>query len=235
MEAVDVKIDLYKDLIELVGKNDTTILQACKEMDVSPSTYYKYKKIYEEGGYEYLREMLHGYTNVGLRHLSIELKTKLYDVIRENPGFGPKRISDELNTEKYGYVELLPRLIYEELKRAKLNHRKQRERFVERGGKRRLKPPGTPLLTLDGEVMVGGFRTEGVEAIPKIFAPEQQVATGSRKERIISAKSNKNGNDEKEQPEQEEVADNDKEITSEPKETDDNTNIISEEVDKKER
>ena len=171
MEAEDVKIDLFKSLFELAGKNDRTILQACNEMDVSPSTYYKYKKIYEEGGYEYLREMLHGYTNVGLRHLSIELKTKLYEVIRENPAFGPKRISDELNTEKYGYVELLPRLIYEELKRAKLNHRKQRERFVQRGGKRRLKPPGTPLLTLDGEVMVGGFRSDKLDAIPKSFRP----------------------------------------------------------------
>jgi serine phosphatase RsbU (regulator of sigma subunit) len=234
MEAEDVKIDLFKNLFELAGKNDRTILQACNEMDVSPSTYYKYKKIYEEGGYEYLREMLHGYTNVGLRHLSIELKTKLYEVIRENPGFGPKRISDELNTEKYGYVELLPRLIYEELKRAKLNHRKQRERFVQRGGKRRLKPPGTPLLTLDGEVMVGGFRSEKLDAIPKVFAPQQQ-ATGSRKERIISAKSNKNGKDEQENSEKKELAGNEDEITSEPKDSDDNTNIISEEVDKKER
>jgi hypothetical protein len=226
---------MFKDLFELAGKSDITILEACKEMDVSPSTYYKYKKIYEEGGYEFLREMLHGYTNVGLRHLSIEMKTKLYDVIRENPGFGPKRISDELNTEKYSYVELLPRLIYEELKRAKLNHRKQRERFVQRGGKRRLKPPGTPLLTLDGEVMVGGFRSEEeMEVIPKIFAPQAQ-ASGTRKERIISARTNKNGSEETSPSTDEETVENDQEISSDQEETDDNTNIISEEVDKKER
>ncbi|UCF65703.1 MAG: SpoIIE family protein phosphatase, partial [bacterium] len=236
MEAVDVKIDMFKDLFELAEKNDTTILQACKDMDVSPSTYYKYKKIYEEGGYDYLREMLHGYTNVGLRHLSIEIKTKLYDIIREHPEYGPKRISDELLTEKYSFVEINPRLIYEELKRAKLNHRKQRERFVQRGGKRRLKPPGTPLLTLDGEVMVGGYRSEEFDTIPKVFAPQQVARTGGLKEKLISVKSNKNGNQSSNNSdESDENADssNDVKITSDREPTDDNINIIPEEADKK--
>jgi transposase len=238
MEAVDVKIDMFKDLFELAGKDNTTILEACKEMDVSPSTYYKYKKIYEEGGYDYLREMLHGYTNVGLRHLSIEIKTKLYDIIREHPHFGPKRISDELFTEKYGFVEINPRLVYEELKRAKLNHKKQRERFVQRGGKRRLKPPGTPLLTLDGEVMVGGYRSEEFDTIPKVFAPTQVVRSSGVKEKILTAKSNKNGeepsNDLNENGNDHESA-NDVKITSDDDNVDDNINIMPEEAGKKDR
>jgi serine phosphatase RsbU (regulator of sigma subunit)/anti-sigma regulatory factor (Ser/Thr protein kinase) len=239
MEAVDVKIDMFKNLFELAGKSDVTILQACKEMDVSPSTYYKYKKIYDEGGYEYLREMLHGYTNVGLRHLSIEIKTKLYDIIREHPGYGPKRISDELNNEKYGYVEIPPRLIYEELKRAKLNHRRQRERFVERGGKRRLKPPGTPLLTLDGEVMVG-FRSDELEKIPQIFQAQAPASNVQRKERILSVQGNKNGSEEEVQTEGEKAEEsasdkNDGKMTSDEGKSDDNVNVISEDQLKKER
>ena len=238
MEAVDVKIDMFKDLFELAGKDNTTILEACKEMDVSPSTYYRYRKIYEEGGFDYLREMLHGYTNVGLRHLSIEIKTKLYDIIREHPHYGPKRISDELFSEKYGFVEINPRLIYEELKRAKLNHKKQRKRFVQRGGKRRLKPPGTPLLTLDGEVMVGGYRSEEFDTIPKVFAPTQVVRTGRLKEKILTAKSNKNGNqssnDTNENDNGPDSA-NDVKNTSDEDNVDDNINIIPEEAGKKER
>jgi serine phosphatase RsbU (regulator of sigma subunit)/anti-sigma regulatory factor (Ser/Thr protein kinase)/transposase len=238
MEAVDVKIDMFKDLFELAGKDNTTILEACKEMDVSPSTYYKYKKIYEEGGYDYLREMLHGYTNVGLRHLSIEIKTKLYDIIREHPGYGPKRISDDLLLEKYGFVEIHPRLIYEELKRAKLNHKKQRERFVQRGGKRRLKPPGTPLLTLDGEVMVGGYRSEDFDIIPKVFAPTQVARTGGLKAKILTAKSDKNSDQASKDtmegnngPDSE----NDIKITSDDDNVDDNINIMPEEAEKKDR
>ena len=36
-----------------------------------------------------------------------EMQTPMqnYDIIREHPGYGPKRISDDLNNEKYGYVE----------------------------------------------------------------------------------------------------------------------------------
>ncbi|OGB65667.1 MAG: hypothetical protein A2Y94_04725 [Caldithrix sp. RBG_13_44_9] len=240
MEAVDVKIDMFKNLFELAGKNDVTILQACKEMDVSPSTYYKYKKIYDEGGYEYLREMLHGYTNVGLRHMSVEVKTKLYDIIREHPDFGPKRISDELNTEKYGYVEVLPRLIYEELKRAKLNLQRQREKFVQRGGKRRLKPPGTPLLTLDGEVMVG-FRSDEQEVAPNIFNIATPIFPGKAKEILLSKKSSRKeksasiSSDDQDLEPLDTGPAPDVKISSDENKADDNVNIISEETDKKER
>ncbi len=240
MEAVDVKLEMFKNLFELAGKNDVTILQACKEMDVSPSTYYKYKKMYDEGGFEYLREMLHGYTNVGLRHMSIEVKTKLYDIIREHPEYGPKRLSDELNTEKYGFVEVNPRLIYEELKRAKLNLQKQREKFVQRGGKRRLKPPGTPLLTLDGEVMVG-FRSDEKEVEANIFNVTAAPSASKKKEILLAKKSN-NKEDETSistfdlESESAEMASNSttKNSTAENK-VDDNVNIISEETGKKER
>jgi serine phosphatase RsbU (regulator of sigma subunit)/anti-sigma regulatory factor (Ser/Thr protein kinase) len=240
MEAVDVKIDMFKNLFELAGKDDVTILQACKEMDVSPSTYYKYKKIYDEGGYEYLREMLHGYTNVGLRHMSVEVKTKLYDIIREHPDFGPKRISDELNTEKYGYVEILPRLIYEELKRAKLNLQRQREKFVQRGGKRRLKPPGTPLLTLDGEVMVG-FRSDEQEVVPNIFNVPIAASASKAKEILLSKKSKNKENaasiatDEHELEALDTASLPDVKNSSDENKNDDNVNIISEESNKKVR
>jgi len=240
MEAVDVKMDMFRDLFELAGQDDMTIAQACKEMDVSPSTYYKYKKIYDDGGLEYLREMLHGYTNIGLRHLSIEVKTKLYDIIREHSDYGPKRISDMLNSAKYGNLEVPARLIYEELKRAKLNRRKQRERFVQRGGKRRLKPPGTPLLTLDGEVMVG-FRSEDQESVPNIFTVKAPVSSTSAKEKILTVRGNRNSkssnnNEDKGKVEEaEEMPDgNDERNSLDNNVAVDNRNL-TEEIEKKER
>ncbi|NOX37811.1 MAG: SpoIIE family protein phosphatase [Calditrichaeota bacterium] len=185
MEAVDIKVNLFKELFERKkGTNGKTLVEACRELGISPSTYYRYKKIYEKGGYTYLREMLHGYTNLGLKHLSIEIKTKIYDIIRQHPEFGPKKISDMLNTEKYGYTKVPPKLIYEELKRAKLNTKQQRIQFVKRGGKQRLKPPGTPLLTLDGEVMVG-FRSEDMFETTYHYIPSAGAGKRS-KEKIIS-------------------------------------------------
>lgn len=186
MAAVDVKVNMFKNLFEQVQTdNNVTVAEACKNAGISPTTFYRYKRIYQEGGYDLLREMLHGYTNLGLRHLSIEMKTKIYDVIRQNPEFGPKKISDILNTEAYGFTEISPTLIYEELKRAKLNTRQKRETFVSRGGKKRLKPPGTPLLTLDGEVLVG-FRSEDQQDHIPYIPPAK--SSSRPKEKMISAR-----------------------------------------------
>jgi serine phosphatase RsbU (regulator of sigma subunit)/anti-sigma regulatory factor (Ser/Thr protein kinase) len=186
MAAVDVKVDMVKELFDKMrGDSSQTVAEACKEVGISSTTYYRYKKIYEEGGFQLLREMLHGYTNLGLRHLSIEEKTKMYDIIKENPEFGPKKISDILNTEKYNFTRVSPTLIYEELRRAKLNTKELRMNFVERGGKRRLKPPGTPLLTLDGEVMVG-FRSEETEETP--FTPKIPIERSTEREKMITSK-----------------------------------------------
>ncbi len=188
MAAVDVKVNMFRQLFETVqADNDMTVLEACKQAGISTSTFYRYRKIYEEGGYDLLREMLHGYTNLGLRHLSVEVKTKMYDVIRRHPEYGPKKISDMLNTKEYGFVEISPLLIYEELRRAKLNTRERRVAFVRRGGKRRLKPPGTPLLTLDGEVLVG-FRSDEKAGAELPFAPPPVVNKTGSKEKIITSK-----------------------------------------------
>jgi hypothetical protein len=187
MAAVDIKVNGFQDLFETVqADNDVTVLEACQAAGISSSTFYRYKRIYEEGGYDLLREMLHGYTNLGLRHMSVELKTKMYDIIRNFPHYGPKKISDTLNTEEYGFMEISQVLIYEELKRAKLNTRERREAFVKRGGKRRLKPPGTPLLTLDGEVLVG-FRSEEQASGDMHYAPPM-IANSRSREKIISAR-----------------------------------------------
>ncbi len=187
MAAVDVKVNMFRDLFDTVkNERDISIAAACKEAGISPTTFYRYRRIYQEGGFDLLKEMLHGYTNLGLRHLSIEVKTKMYDIVRNNPEFGPKKISDLLNTEQYGYTEVSPLLIYEELKRAKLNTKERRQSFVKRGGKQRLKPPGTPLLTLDGQVLVG-FRSEDkAGAFP--FMPQVPDNESISREKLISSR-----------------------------------------------
>lgn len=133
----------------------TSIRDACEEAGITTYAYYnKYKKEFEEHGienYEVDEDI-----SVEAKHISIEDKTKIFDIIKHHPEYGAKRISEELNTEKYGNTAISENKIYDELVRSRLNTRQLREAFVARGGRnrRRMKPPGTPLLTLDGRVII---------------------------------------------------------------------------------
>jgi serine phosphatase RsbU (regulator of sigma subunit)/anti-sigma regulatory factor (Ser/Thr protein kinase)/tetratricopeptide (TPR) repeat protein/transposase len=139
----------------LLVQDGTSIREACEIVNLSTYAYYnKYKKVFEEEGidaFEITEE-----TSVEAKHLSIEDKTKLFDVIRNHPEFGASRLKDELNVERYGYCELSESQIYDELVRSRLNTRALREAFIQRAkiSKARLKPPGTPMMTLDGEVII---------------------------------------------------------------------------------
>jgi len=143
----------HKHLIELID-DGMRVKDACDKLNVSQYQYYKYKNIIDDGGLEALREYLEGQDYIEKRHLSIEMKAKVFDIIRKNPKHGAKMISNILNTEEYGNVEIEERRIYNELCKLRLNTFELRKRFVEKGQKKRLKQPGTPLLTLDGKVIL---------------------------------------------------------------------------------
>jgi hypothetical protein len=160
----EVIYSIQRELFRLIEEESVTVKDACEKMQVSPYMYRKYKKIKEDVGWEGLKDLLYNDDYIEKKHLSIETKTKLYDVIRNFPEYGAKRISDELNTEKYGFTKLEPRRIYEEMRKAKLSTREQRERYLMRGDKKRIKPPGTPLLTLDGQTILDYESAEQVIA-----------------------------------------------------------------------
>lgn len=153
MASGDVLFNLRKTLIDDV-KNGMSVKDACKKARISTSTYYKYKKRYDELGEEGLKNKEAG-SDIEARHLSIEQKAKIFDIIRENPDLGPKMISNLLNTEKYGFTVLSEKRIYDELIRMRLNTQEKRQAFVTQRtkSKRKFKLPGTPLLTMDGEVI----------------------------------------------------------------------------------
>ncbi|MDQ7052635.1 MAG: SpoIIE family protein phosphatase [candidate division KSB1 bacterium] len=134
----------------------TSIRQACETAGISTFVYYnKYKREFEEVGIDNFA--IEPSVSVEAKHIAIEDKAKIFDIIKNHPEYGAKRISDELNTEKYGYTQISESKIYEELVRLRLNTRQLREAFVARGARRAnrpIKPPGTPMLTLDGRVIL---------------------------------------------------------------------------------
>lgn len=143
-----------KEVHSLIARG-MTVKDACEEASITTTAYYnKYRKIFEEQGVEAVE--VDEDSSVEARHLSIEEKTKIFDVITRHPEFGASRIQAELNTERYGFTEISERKIYDELVRNRLNTRPLREAYINRArrGKRRPKPPGTPVLTLDGEIIL---------------------------------------------------------------------------------
>jgi ACT domain-containing protein len=185
-EEAEKRLNEILRVFEQIDSGEISIREGRDILELTESTYYRYRRLCREGGYRYLRDMLHGYTNISMRHLSIEVKTKMYDIIKNHPSFGPKKISELLSTDKYGNLEISAALIYEELKRVKLTTREKRRRFINRGGKKRLKPPGTPLLTLDGKIMVG-FRLEEQKSEKNTLFAEPSISSGQAKESIITS------------------------------------------------
>lgn len=171
----------------LKGKS---IRDACEEAGITTYAYYnKYKKIFEEEGLEgyYIDDTI----SVEAKHLSIEEKTKIYDIIKKHPEYGAKRISEELNTELYGYTEINESRIYDELVRSRLNTRQLREAYLSRSGrKKRMKPPGTPMLTLDGKIILNQSAKDfaPVEEEPPRHEPKSEFRQTAAKSVILKQK-----------------------------------------------
>ena len=149
-----------KEAFTLISEG-MSIRHACEKAGISTFTYYnKYKKTFEEEGVESIA--VENEVSVEAKHISIEEKALVFDIIKNHPEYGAKRISDDLNTEKYNFTQINENKIYDELVRLRLNTRQLREAFVARGARktagRPIKPPGTPMLTLDGKVILDDSR-----------------------------------------------------------------------------
>ncbi|MCG8608278.1 SpoIIE family protein phosphatase [bacterium] len=132
-----------------------SIREAFTSVNLTTYAYYnKYKKIFEQDGLDSVE--INEDVSVEAKHLSIEEKTKILDIIANFPEYGPGRISDALNTEKYSLTKISENRIYDELVRSRLNTRQLREAYVNKSKRtnRRPKPPGTPMMTLDGKIIV---------------------------------------------------------------------------------
>lgn len=151
-----------------------SIREACEAVGITTYAYYnKYKREFEEKGLD--NYSIDAEVSVEAKHIAIEDKTKIFDIIKNHPEYGAKRISEELNTEKYGFTVISESKVYDELVRSRLNTRQLREAFVARGGRHRrpMKPPGTPMLTLDGKIIIDHDRR--LEEKPETAAEVEEI------------------------------------------------------------
>lgn len=161
--AEQVEYDRAVRAYQLVQEG-VSIKDACKKAGISIYSYYqKYKDIFDKEGVDSFTVKT-DVDQIEAKHLSIEEKNKIYDIIRRHPEYGAKRIHEELNTERYEFEEIPVSKIYEELVRMRLNTKELRETFVQRGGrKKRIKPPGTPMMTVDGKIIMNRTQYEEPE------------------------------------------------------------------------
>jgi serine phosphatase RsbU (regulator of sigma subunit)/anti-sigma regulatory factor (Ser/Thr protein kinase) len=120
-----------KRLIEMVENEGVPIEEACHQMSISPSTYYKYRRRWQKlGDVGLLNKKLRADSNI--RQIPYEVRKEILRIVRESPDFGVKRIIDDLR--KKGISGIDQNGLYEELTRMRLNTRRMRLEYIERVG-----------------------------------------------------------------------------------------------------
>jgi anti-anti-sigma factor len=129
--ADEVLFGIRKKLLDLVEVGGYTVAEACRKMKVSPSTYYRYKRRLSELGERGLKnkELRREHD---IRRVSLEQRKEIVKILIKNPQFGSKRISTEFNREKPKSQQLTSSLIYDELKRMRLNTYEKRLEYLRR-------------------------------------------------------------------------------------------------------
>ena len=127
----DLVFEKRRRIIEMVEKEGKPLEEACQEMGVSPSTYYKYRRRWQKlGDVGLLNKRLRAESEI--KQISYEARKETLLVIREYPELGTKRIADEL--AKRGFKDVDQKSLYEELVRMRLNTKKLRLEYVDRMG-----------------------------------------------------------------------------------------------------
>jgi anti-anti-sigma factor len=129
--ADDVLSGIRKKLLDLVDVEGLSVAEACSRMKVSPSTFYRYRKRLAEMGERGLKNKSLREEHE-IRRVSTEQRKALLLIIRTNPRFGAKRIATDFNEGKEESFFLSPSLVYEELKRMRLNTYEKRLEYLRR-------------------------------------------------------------------------------------------------------
>lgn len=129
-----------KRLISMVEDEGIPIEEACQEMGVSVSTFYKYRRRWQrEGDAGLLNKKLRAEESI--KQLPYNSRKKLLEIVRENPEWGAARLQRKLADEDEDFTV---KNIYDELVNMRLNTKKLRLSYVERVG--HLKPEQKELL-----------------------------------------------------------------------------------------
>ncbi|MCI0452425.1 MAG: anti-sigma factor antagonist [Candidatus Latescibacteria bacterium] len=133
MTADDILFGIRRKLIDLVDVQGMNVKDACRQMKVSPATYYRYKKRLEVMGERGLRnDILRD--DVSIKRVSLEARKEIVRIIAADPDLGAKRITEEYNKGRDPSLHVTERMVYEELKRLNMNTKELRVDYLRRHG-----------------------------------------------------------------------------------------------------
>ncbi len=128
MMVEDVQFEIRRKLFYLVERQGVPVRTACKAMNVSPSTYYRLKRIKDEKGVKALRAPSVR-KDEQLQQIPLEEQKKLLHIVVHYPDYGVTRIMEELKQDN-PRSEINEKMVYHELKRLRLTTREAREVFA---------------------------------------------------------------------------------------------------------
>ena len=129
--ADEVLYGIRRKLLDLVEIQGVPVAEACRVMKVSPSTYYRYKKRLVELGDRGLQDKTLR-RELDIRRVSLEQRKEILEIIKASPKFGAKKIAMLFNGSKEEKDHLSPAIIYDELKRIRLNTYEMRLEYLRR-------------------------------------------------------------------------------------------------------
>jgi serine phosphatase RsbU (regulator of sigma subunit)/anti-sigma regulatory factor (Ser/Thr protein kinase) len=127
MKAQTVVFQFKKKLITMVQEGES-VTEACRKMNVSPSAYYRYKKLFDQYGEAGLKQT--DRHRRMMTELTNDQKMAVLKLVKEFPQYGPTRIAGMLKTRSELPMTLDPKQIYIYLKRRNLNSVKARQEFA---------------------------------------------------------------------------------------------------------
>jgi anti-anti-sigma factor len=105
--APELSGSLRQRLLDLVERQGMPVAEACRRLEISPSTYYRFKRA---GGADELE----------LQHLSVEKRERLLQLVAQHPEMGPRELAEALREPRWGGIEVAPTLLHAELRRLEL-------------------------------------------------------------------------------------------------------------------
>ena len=171
LTADEVLSGIRKKLIDLVEVQGLSVKEACRQMKMSPATYYRYKKRLEVMGERGLKNKVLR-QDTQLKRVSLEARKEILETIKQHPEYGAKRITVEYNASQPEARKITERMVYEELKRLNLNTKELRLDYLRRN------------RLLEEEMLEGAEPRTGKEIVEDLLKEITGVETDGERETV---------------------------------------------------
>ncbi|HXL72139.1 MAG TPA: SpoIIE family protein phosphatase, partial [bacterium] len=126
MKVENVEFKFRKKLLDLVEKKGLSVAEACRQMNTSSHTYYRFKKIFTEKGKDGLKPIKN--TKRGdIKELTFPQQQAVMAMVREHPEYGARLIMEAIEKNSNPPIKVSQKLVSKFLKRKGLSDVKARQ------------------------------------------------------------------------------------------------------------